>query len=316
MRPRRKQEAIGTPYLADFLNMMRAERGASLHTTEAYRNDITQFFGYLHRRKHPLEQVTTHDIEKFMVTLNKTHQLSSSSCARKLSSLRHFFKFLASEKILSDDPAVTVDSPRQKKSLPTTLTEPEVLLLIETAEKDSSEEGLRMAALLQIIYASGLRVSELVGLKLTQIHIADRDGLQTAFLLVKGKGGKERIVPLHEQAIRTLYQYLRVRKFFLNEKESEWLFPSRAAGGHITRQRFGQLLKELGIAAGMDPARLHPHALRHSFASHLLAGGADLRVVQELLGHADISTTQIYTHVLQERLEQLVHAHHPLAKMG
>ncbi len=312
---RAKPAAIGTPYLADFINMMKAERNASRHTVEAYANDIAQFFLYLHRRKYTVEQVTTHDIEKYLATLTRTQKLSSTSCSRKLSAVRHFFKFLASEKIIGIDPAVGVDSPRMKKSLPHTLSEEDVLKLIATSEADTSEEGVRMNALLQILYASGLRVSELVGLKLGQIHIADREGLQTAFLLVKGKGGKERVVPLHDAAIRALYQYLRVRKFFLTGKESDWLFPSRAAEGHLTRQRFGQLLKELALAANMDPALLHPHALRHSFASHLLAGGADLRVVQELLGHADIATTQIYTHVLQERLEQLVHAHHPLAKM-
>jgi len=300
--------------IEDFIAMMQAERSASRHTLEAYRRDLGHFFAFMEKLGEDPRTVAQPTIEEYMQELAARQGLQASSCARKLSSIRHFFKFLTGEHIREDNPATYIHGPKKKKHLPDTLSEKEINKLIECAGQQDSPEAVRLYALLQILYASGLRVSELVGLKLSSIQITQtEDGKPGAYLQVKGKGGKERIVPMHEEAIRAIYGYLRVRKEFEEGKESHWLFPSRGKSGHLTRQRFGQILKSLALKAGIDPEKIHPHTLRHSFASHMLAGGADLRVVQELLGHADISTTQIYTHVLREHLEKLVHTHHPLA---
>jgi len=300
--------------IEDFLSMMQAERNASRHTIDAYRRDLNQMFDYFEPKAVTMESADADAIAKYIKYLSAKRRLSAKTCARKLSCIRHFFRFLLSENIRKDDPTTFIDSPKRTHPLPHTLSQEEILTLLKASSEDGTEEGLRLYALLQILYASGLRVSELVGLTLGNIQITARDGRETACLLVKGKGGKERLVPLHETAVRAMYAYLQVRKSFMKDKESHWLFPSRSASGHMTRQRFGQLLKELGVKTGIELSKLHPHALRHSFASHLLAGGADLRVVQELLGHADISTTQIYTHVLPDRLQRLVQEHHPLSK--
>lgn len=297
----------------DFLDMMRAERHAAAHTVDAYRRDLEHLRAWLGARGTALAAADREDLEAYVAALAAQEKLAASTCARKLSCIRHFFRFLASESARVDDPAAFIASPKQGKSLPHALTQDETLRLLDAAGEDASPEGLRLHALLHMLYASGLRVSELVGLTLGQIQIGAKDGAGQAFLLVRGKGGKERMTPLHDAAVRALHAYLTVRKSFA-ARETGWLFPSRGRGGHLTRQRCGQMLKELAMKAGMDPANIHPHAFRHSFASHLLAGGADLRVVQELLGHADIATTQIYTHILPERLERLVHDHHPLAR--
>lgn len=300
--------------LEDFLVMMQAERAASKHTLDAYQRDLERFFDYIDSIHEDARTLAQSTIEDYLHRLTTREGLSAASTARKLSSIRHFFKFLMSERIREDNPATYIDGPKKKKPLPDTLSESEVNRLIDYAGKQDTPEGIRLHALLQILYASGLRVSELVGLKLSSIQVTQREGGGTgAYLMVKGKGNKERIVPLHEEAIRAIYGYLKVRREFEDGKETTWMFPSRGTSGHLTRQRFGQMLKALALKAGIDPDKVHPHTLRHSFASHLLAGGADLRVVQELLGHADISTTQIYTHVLREHLEKLVHTHHPLA---
>lgn len=302
--------------IEDFLVMMQAERSASPHTLDAYRRDLDGFFSFLEKLGEDARTLPRQTIEDYLQALTKREGLSASSCARKLSSIRHFFKFLMGERIREDNPASYVESPKKRKHLPDTLSEEEVNRLIECAALHETPEGIRLHALLQILYASGLRVSELVELKLANIQVTkDESGRALAYLMVKGKGGKERIVPLHDEAIRAIYAYLKIRREFEDgQTESHWLFPSHGKSGHLTRQRFGQMLKSLALKAGIDPKKVHPHTLRHSFASHLLAGGADLRVVQELLGHADISTTQIYTHVLREHLEKLVHTHHPLAK--
>ena len=223
--------------------------------------------------------------------------------------MRQFFRFLVSDGTRNDDPTAGLDAPRLGRPLPKILSETEVGALIAAAADKSEEEGARLRCILELLYATGLRVSELVGLPLAA---AQRD---PRFLLVRGKGGKERIVPLSMPARRALAAYLGDRGRFVPPRpSSRWLFPSRGVGGHLTRQRCGQLLKELALAAGLDPARLSPHVLRHAFASHLLDHGADLRSVQQMLGHADIATTQIYTHVQSERLRRLVETAHPLAR--
>ncbi len=286
-----------------FLEMMAAERGAAANTTESYERDLMEIAAYLKKRASSFTTADKSLLESYIASLSKGN-FSPRTIARRISSLRQFYHFLYSENIRKDDPATKLDTPKQPRSIPKSMSENDITALIAAAHK---EENKRLIAMLELLYASGLRVSELVTLPFSAIK---KTGNQAhPFLMVRGKGNKERIVPLHDSAVDALQEYVKIRK-----KDSEWLFPSGAKEGHITRQRFGQMLKELAIKAGLDPEKISPHTLRHSFASHLLAGGADLRVIQELLGHADISTTQIYTHVEQDKLTKLVTAHHPLSR--
>lgn len=289
-----------------FLEMLAAERGAALLTLDAYRRDLADFDSHL--KGGSIAEAGADDVRGYLRRLDATG-MAPRTAARRLSALRQFFKFLLVEGIRADDPTAVIDAPRQGRPLPKILSEAEVTALIETARTDESPEGIRLSALLELLYASGLRVSELVALPLGTVARGDRA------IIVRGKGDKERLVPLGEQALRAVRDYLAVRPLFLGEGQvSRWLFPSRAASGHLTRIRCGQLLKDLAVKAGVDPAKLSPHVLRHAFATHLLGHGADLRSVQQMLGHADISTTQIYTHVDVERLTTLVTAHHPLSR--
>jgi integrase/recombinase XerD len=302
-----------------FLEMLAAERGAAANTLEAYRRDLTAFAGFLAGRGGSLDTAGVDDIRGFLGRLAQAG-MAPRTAARRLSALRQFYRFLLTEGLRGDDPTVGVDSPRQGRPLPKILSEAEVGLLLDAAHGHEGPEALRLAALVEVLYASGLRISELVGLRLAA---AQRD---QRLLIVTGKGGKERMVPLSPAARQSLSAYLAVREHFLpargkgpqaaksaSKPASPWLFPSRAAEGHLTRHRVAQLLKELAREAGLDAAKVSPHVLRHAFASHLLDHGADLRSLQKMLGHADISTTQIYTHVLSERLKALVQQHHPLA---
>ena len=298
--------AILAPQAEAFLEMLSAERGAAALTLDAYRRDLADFDGFL--KGTAVATAGADDIRRYLARLDATG-MAPRTAARRLSALRQFFKFLLTEGIRADDPTAVIDAPRQGRPLPKILSEAEVTQLIETARADESPEGVRLSAMLELMYASGLRVSELVALPLGTVARGDRA------IVVRGKGDKERLVPLGAQALRAVRDYLTVRPLFLAKgRVSRWLFPSRAASGHLTRMRCGQLLKDLAVKAGVDPAKLSPHVLRHAFATHLLSHGADLRSVQQMLGHADISTTQIYTHVDVERLTALVTAHHPLAK--
>ena len=291
-----------------FLEMLAAERGAARLTLAAYRNDLADLARFVAARGASLEQADAALLHGYLGAMSNRH-LAPRTLARRLSAMRQFFRFLLGDGARADDPTAGLDPPRLGRPLPKTLGESEVERLIASAATWPGEEGVRLRALLELLYGAGLRVSELVGLPLAS---AQRD---PRFLLVRGKGGKERIVPLSPPARQALALYLDCRKRFLpNARPSRWLFPSRGAEGHLTRQRCGQLLKELALAAGLDPAKLSPHVLRHAFASHLLDHGADLRSVQQMLGHADIATTQIYTHVQSERLRRLVETAHPLAR--
>lgn len=298
-----------------FLEMLQAERGASRNTIDAYRRDLAQFSSHCSRYRLNPETLTRPDIENFLGTLTKA-KLAASSSARKLSCLKQFFTFLFTEKIRADNPTLHLRAPKQGRKLPDVLSPADIAALIAASQQDESPESLRLHALLAVLYASGLRVSELMTLKTT--HLQKNTALPQGydpFLMVRGKGSKDRLAPLNQSALRAILGYLPHRASFEPEgRRSVWLFPSTSAEGHLTRQRFGQLLKELAHRAGLDASRISPHALRHSFASHLLEGGADLRVIQELLGHASIVTTQIYTHVAGKRLQTLVEDHHPLAR--
>lgn len=300
--------------LETFLEMLAAERGVALNTLEAYRRDIEDCCAFLSSKKRPtLDGAQIADLKAYLAHLNR-RALSPRSQARRLSALRQCFRFLVSEGVRADDPMLALDAPRLPKSLPKVMGEDAVDRLTRTAKDDTSPEGIRLWVLVELVYAAGLRVTELVGLPLATATAALRNP-QLPVMLVRGKGGKERLVPLHPGALEALAAYNQVRPVFLPPNtKSPHLFPTRSAQGYLTRQRFGQLLKGLAVDAGVDPALLSPHTLRHSFASHLLEGGADLRVIQELLGHADIATTQIYTHVQRKKLTQLVQSTHPLAK--
>ncbi|MEJ1996465.1 MAG: site-specific tyrosine recombinase XerD [Limibacillus sp.] len=299
----------GNPHIERFLEMLISERGVSANTHEGYRRDLENLEAFLATRGLPPEQADTEAIRSFLKR-EKQAGMAARTVARRLSALRQFFGFLLSEEVRADDPMSLIDSPRQGRSLPKVLSEEEVEALLEAARNMEGARGARLLALLELLYATGLRVTELVTLPVSS---AARD---PRMLLVRGKGNKERMVPLSEAARRALADYLPLRQAFLGKrKSSPYLFPSASsAKGHLTRDRVAQLLKRLAGDAGIAPAKVSPHDLRHAFASHLLAHGADLRAVQQMLGHADISTTQIYTHVLDERLRRLVGDHHPLAK--
>lgn len=293
-----------------FLEMLAAERGAAANTLESYQGDLLDISQFLASIKTDLCQANTEHLQTYLAS-PKINELSARSAARKISCFRQFYRFLSTDHLRTDNPALHLDSPKQPKSLPKVLSEKDVLCLLHTAEKDTSAEGIRLLTLLELIYATGLRVTELISLKFQQLQI-NQDNTIRPFLTAKGKGNKERLLPLNQSAVLQLNRYLPTRP----KKENKWLFPSRGKDGHLTRQRFGQLLKILALDAGLEPSNVSPHVLRHSYASHLLHHGVDLRSLQQLLGHSDISTTQIYTHLLTEQTNQLVLKHHPLNQLG
>jgi integrase/recombinase XerD len=294
--------------LERFLEMISAERGASPKTVDAYSRDLRDFLNFLERQRIDATGASLSNLRGYIAELGD-RGMAPASVARKTSSLRQFFRFLVAEGDLNDDPSRLLDAPRRGRALPKVLSAEEVEALLAAARHLEGPEGLRAVALLELLYATGLRVSELVGMPLAAI---DRE---SGLVLVHGKGGRQRFVPVGSAALGAIEAFLGCRdRFVADGGHSPWLFPSRSSAGHLTRQRFAQLLRNLALAAGIDPARVSPHVLRHAFASHLLANGADLRAVQQMLGHADISTTQIYTHVLEERLRQTVESHHPLAR--
>lgn len=298
----------GLHHLEAFLEMMSAERGASIHTLDAYRRDLLDFNGYLRSKGHALQAATADDVRGYLASLSHAG-MKSSTQARRLSAIRQLHKYLLDEDIRADDPTSVIEAPKRGRPLPKIVTEEQTQSLIAAAADMDGPEALRLLCIVELLYASGLRVSELVTLSLNAVSN------ERKMLLIKGKGGKERLVPLGMPAREAINAYLGVRLKFLPalEKAQRFLFPSRGVEGHLTRRRVAQLMKDLAVRAGVDPAKLSPHVLRHAFASHLVAHGADLRSVQQLLGHADIATTQIYTHVQDERLRRLVAEKHPLA---
>lgn len=290
-----------------FLEMMAAERGAARHTLDAYRRDLADFSAFLTGFGGELGSATGDAIRAYLTAM-AGRGLRPATAARRLAAIRQFYRFLYVEGRRGDDPTMHIDSPKQSRRLPKVVEEDEIEALIAAARVREGPDALRLTALLELLYATGLRISELVGLPLSALA-PDR-----TVLTVRGKGGKERMVPVGRAAREALAAWLGVRPFYVPDPSRQrWLFPSRGKAGHLTRQRVAQLLKALAPEAGLDPARLSPHVLRHAFASHLVAHGADLRAVQAMLGHADIATTQIYTHVQTERLAAVVERHHPLA---
>ncbi len=296
------------PHVERFLEMLIAERGVAANTVAAYRRDLAGFSEFLGGRGRALADADEPAVRDYLASLSRA-EFAPRTIARKLSAIRQFYRFLFAEGVRADDPTAAVESPRQDRSLPRIMAEDAVSALLEAARRRPGPRGARLLALLEILYATGLRVSELVSLPLSAVRGERR------FLIVRGKGGKERLIPLNDPAREALDVYVGVRDRFLpGGRPSPWLFPSRGGQGHLTRRRFAQMLKELAVEAGIPPSRVSPHVLRHAFATHLLDHGADLRSVQKMLGHADISTTQIYTHVVEERLKALVRDHHPLGR--
>ena len=298
-----------SPHIESFLEMMAAERGLARQTLEAYRRDLVDLAGFLAGRGANLESAAAGDLKAYFAALDRA-RAKASTAARRLSCLRQFYRFLYLEGRRADDPTSKLESPRQGRPLPKILSEGEVEKLLEASGRDGTPEGLRLNCLLELLYATGLRVSELVSLP----DRAIRDNQE--FMMIKGKGGKERLVPLSGPARAAIAAYRTVRTEFLprGQKSSPYLFCSSGKSGYLTRQRTGQLLKQLALTAGLDPEKVSPHVLRHAFATHLLSHGANLRVVQKLLGHSDIATTQIYTHVMTDQLRDLVENAHPLAR--
>ena len=299
-----------------FLEMMSAERGAAQNTLASYKRDLDDARAFMKRRGVALTEAASADLSVYLSNL-AAQGFETSSQARRLSSLRQFYKFLYAENLRGDDPSGIIDAPKKNRPLPKILNEDTVGKMLTLAAEEAQRPGpgqtdrLRMAALLELLYATGMRVSELVSLPARVLNGEGR------FLLIKGKGNKERMVPLSRPAIAALDAYgaaLKADAASRDGPDSPWLFPARSKEGYLPRQVFARDLKALAARAGVPAAAVSPHVLRHAFASHLLQNGADLRAVQELLGHSDISTTQIYTHVLDEQLQKLVHEHHPLAK--
>ncbi len=311
---------LSAAHLESFLEMMSAERGAANNTLISYERDLDDVHSFLKGRSVRLNEAGSDDLRAYLSHL-AGQGFKPSSQARRLSALRQFYKFLYAEGLRPDDPTGVLDAPKKARPLPKVLSVDDVSRLIDQAEREAGQSAgdtlarMRMHALIELLYATGMRVSELVSLPASVLSQNGR------FLVVRGKGNKERLVPLSHSAIRAMQAYGQaLAQDVAGRKEpqpdSPWLFPSSGKAGFLPRQVFARDLKDLAARAGIRVAAISPHVLRHAFASHLLANGADLRAVQELLGHSDISTTQIYTHVLEERLHQLVQNHHPLAKQA
>jgi integrase/recombinase XerD len=316
-----RSKASDAKLIGLFLDMLAAEQGAGGNTLQAYRRDLEDFSQFLGRSRQNFGSVQTEKLRDYLGDLD-TRGFKSSSAARRLSAMRHLFRFLLNERLRSDDPAAILSGPKRGRGLPKVLSISDVDRMLTRAKElsqapDASPSqrlrALRLYCLLEVLYATGLRVSELVSLPRSAARTDAR------MIVVRGKGDKERLVPLNDASRRAMSDYLLATEALAAEKRknaavSKWLFPSFGESGHLTRQHFARDLKELAAASGLAPRLVSPHVLRHAFASHLLHNGADLRIVQTLLGHTDISTTQIYTHVVEERLKSLVRDLHPLAE--
>lgn len=313
----------------NFINNLIVEKGYSNNTAMSYKNDLNNFFNFI--KKDNIDKIVFMDLKKYIEFLyNKGSSVSTLS--RNISSLKQFFIFLQLENVIENNPAELLELPKKQEKLPVFLSEEEVNLLLDKAREDSSNYGIQFYCMLELLYATGMRVSELVELKISDIQKKYRkDGLYTIddYLIIKGKGSKERLVPINNKTKEILIKYLNLRERLLQNKHSEWLWTTlvnfskikkdtkikyKTKDNHITRQIFALNLKELAINCGIDIDKISPHIIRHSFATHLLNRGADLRILQELLGHSDISTTQIYTHIVDDKLKNIVNSLHPLAK--
>ena len=292
-----------------FLEMMSVDRAAARNTLTAYARDLADAAAFLDGRARDLASASAEDLEAYFTALS-ARGLSAATASRRRAAVRQFYRFVLGEGWRADDPSSRIEAPRRGRILPKVISREEIDHLIAASAARDGTQGVRLVCIVELAYASGLRISELTSLTLAAL------AQDPAYLIVKGKGGKERLVPLNGAARGAVKAYLEVRQGFLpkGDKANPWLFPSRGKTGRLTPRRFAQLLNEAARDASIDPVRVSPHVLRHAFATHLLEGGADLRVVQTLLGHADIGTTQIYTHVASDRLREVIQTRHPLAK--
>lgn len=322
-----KTSSSNLDLIIDFLEVLKVENGLSKNTISSYNLDLNLFLRFLQKDNKGFLQADEKLIKLYLNQLYK-EELAATSVSRKISTLKRFYQFLELESFIKTNPTINLTKPKEDKKLPKVLSEKEIFKLLKTVNEDKSDFGLRLSCMLEILYASGLRVSELISLPILAIQ---RNSAKIRnYLIIKGKGNKERIAPLNKSSINILEEYLESRQR-LGQKDSKWLFCGyfrankegnlikdkfkfNIADEHITRQRFHQMIKELAQNSGIDQNRVSPHVIRHSFATHLLNRGADLRVLQELLGHSDISTTQIYTHIMDGKLKELVNKHHPLNK--
>ncbi len=303
-------------YIGPFLEMSSAEIGLSENSLISYKRDLLDFAKFLSDSKILELSVTSQNIETYISSL-RDGQISPRSINRKISTLKSYYNFLISEKYTDYNPILVVDLPKYHNKLPSIISIEDIHILLNYCHNDNSPEGIRLAAMIHLIYASGLRVSELVSLKLSELIIGHHNSKVRSSFMVKGKGGKERLVVINDKARFALEKYLKIREHFCKSKSSLaklYLFTSNSSQGYMTRQNFAHLLKQAATKAGLNSDSISPHILRHSFASHLMENGADLRVIQELLGHADISTTQIYTHVQTKHLKNTLKKFHPLEK--
>ena len=301
-------------YLEQFYEMLIAEKALSKNSVAAYKSDLTHFANILAKQKIALPSANASDIRGYITLLGK-QSISARSSARKLSSIRSYYDFLISEQIITNNPTSNVELPRYSKASPKILTVEDIKQLINSLNTSSTPEDIRIKAMIHLLYASGMRVSELVSLKLSSLRIDHAKQQISNHFTISGKGNKERMVIISQSALGSLTEYLEHHQLFIvNEKSALFLFPSPSASGHMTRQNFALLLKKAANGANIPTEKISPHIIRHSFASHLLKGGADLRVIQELLGHSNISTTQIYTHVANKHLADTVAKFHPLER--
>lgn len=296
--------------IKEFLDMLEVEKGCSKNTSLAYGRDLKNFEEFLRKevKKNNLLFATKEDI-KYYLSYLRERGISSKTQSRKLTAIKGFYLFCLSEDLIKQNPATNIYTPKKEKSLPKYLNKQEIEKMIETAGKDNKAKGLRLDFLIELLYGTGLRVSELLNLKPGSF-------IKNEYIQVMGKGSKERLVPINEKVIEKKEKYEKIRYNFIKKTEidSKYLFPSKSKEGHLTRFAFYKELKDLALKSGIPVEKVSPHVFRHSFATHLLEGGADLRSVQTMLGHTDISTTQIYTHIMKERLEEAIKKHHPLSK--
>ena len=298
-------------HISNFLEMIVIERGLAKNTAFSYKNDLNQLNEFCKKKNLSILKIDEKKLEDYLSKFID-QGFEKSSLARKISTYTQFFDFLTVEKIIKNNPIKNIKQPKLDSKLPVIISIKDIQNLISYSKQDISNLGKRLNCMIEIMYASGIRVSELVSMTLASLY-QDKN-----FIIISGKGNKERLIPISKDTQNTINDYLKIRKFFFNKnKEVKWLFPSKQSKvGHITRQRFSQLLSLLADKADVHIKKISPHKLRHAFASHLLANGADLRSLQQMLGHEDISTTQIYTHILDERLKQIVKDKHPLSKIS
>jgi len=302
---------IENNYISNFIEMIVIERGLAKNTATSYKNDLDQLNEFCKKKNLNIVKLDEKKLEDYLSKfINQGFE--KTSLARKISTYTQFFDFLIEEKLIANNPIKNIKQPKLDSKLPFIISVEDIQSLINNSKQDKSNFGIRLNCMIEIMYASGIRVSELVTMTLASLY-QDKN-----FIIITGKGNKERLIPISKDTQDTINNYLKIRKFFFNKnKEVKWLFPSKQSKvGHITRQRFSQLLSLLSDKAGLKIKKISPHKLRHAFASHLLANGADLRSLQQMLGHEDISTTQIYTHILDERLKQIVKDKHPLSKVS